>query len=175
MGDLFVVTGAAGAGKLRFTADLIGNVRPVIYLAAAVWADPAETRRMAWEEELGWETVVEPLDVGGVIRREGRRARAIVVDRLSLVVVNWHEAADDPYARLDDLLAATREATAQVYLLTNETGEGPWPPSDLNLLHRDLLDACNQRVVKAAAQVHLVVAGLPLRLKPWTPLGNGPA
>jgi adenosylcobinamide kinase/adenosylcobinamide-phosphate guanylyltransferase len=168
MGDLFIVTGAPGAGKLRFAADLIGNVRPVVYLAAAHWADPEENRRMAWEEQIGWETVVEPIDVGGVIRREGNRARAIVVDRLSLVVVNWHEYADDPHARLDDLLAATREVAAQVYLITNETGDGPWPPSDLNLLHRDLLEACNQRVIRAATQVHLVVAGLPLRLKPWT-------
>lgn len=168
MGDLFLVTGAAGAGKLRFAADLIGNQRPVVYLAAARWGDPAETARMAWEEELGWRTVVEPLDVAGVIRGEGFAARAIVVDRLSLLVVNWHECADDPGSRLEDLLAAVREVPAQVYLISNETGEAARPPSDVNLPHRDLLERCNRRAATAASQVHLVVAGLPLRLKPWS-------
>jgi len=174
MGDLLVITGAPGAGKLRVAANLVSaRGGPVVYLAAAHWSDPAETARQAWEKELGWRDVEEPLDAAGVIRREGAGGGCIVVDRLSLYTANWMEHADDPDMRLEDLLAACREVPADVILITNEVGwDGAPPPTSYTRLHRDVLSQCNQRAAAAANQVYLTVAGLPLRLKPWTAAGR---
>jgi adenosylcobinamide kinase/adenosylcobinamide-phosphate guanylyltransferase len=167
MGDLLVVTGPPGGGKLKFAARLLGRTMPVTYLAAAHWRDPEEMRRQSWWLELGWRTVEEPLDAAGVVRRYAARDAAVVVDRLSLFLANWVEHGDDPEERLEDLLLASREAPGWTLLITNEAGSRVDAPDADVRLHQALLERCNQRAAAVARRVFLVVGGLPLPLKPW--------
>jgi adenosyl cobinamide kinase/adenosyl cobinamide phosphate guanylyltransferase len=49
--------------------------------------------------------------------------------------------------------------------VSDEVGSGVVPATDTGRLFRDALGVLNQRLAAAADDVHLVVAGLPLRLK----------
>ncbi len=68
-------------------------------------------------------------------------------------------------AALDDLLAALRETGATLIAVSNEVGLGVVPEYPIARLYRDELGRANRRLAEAAAEVYLLVAGLPLELK----------
>jgi adenosylcobinamide kinase/adenosylcobinamide-phosphate guanylyltransferase len=51
-------------------------------------------------------------------------------------------------------------------IVTNEVGSGIVPVNALARLFRDAAGHANQRVARAAAEVHLLVSGIPVRLAP---------
>jgi adenosylcobinamide kinase / adenosylcobinamide-phosphate guanylyltransferase len=53
-----------------------------------------------------------------------------------------------------------------VICVSNEVGLGIVPETPLGRTFRDLLGRVNQQFAEAADEVYLLVAGLPLRLKP---------
>ncbi|MCD0158052.1 bifunctional adenosylcobinamide kinase/adenosylcobinamide-phosphate guanylyltransferase, partial [Deinococcus sp. 6GRE01] len=65
----------------------------------------------------------------------------------------------------DDLLRAARERGGVTVLVTNEVGFGIVPDNALARRYRDLLGWVNQRAAAASDEAHLIVSGLPLRLK----------
>ena len=56
--------------------------------------------------------------------------------------------------------------TQTVICVSNEVGLGIVPDNQLSRTYRDLLGRVNQQFAEAADEVYLLVAGLPLRLKP---------
>ena len=67
---------------------------------------------------------------------------------------------------VDLLLAAHRAGTATTILVSNEVGMGLVPHYPLGRLCRDLLGRVNAQLAAEADEVYLIVAGLPLRIKP---------
>lgn len=51
-------------------------------------------------------------------------------------------------------------------IVTNEVGWGLVPPNALGRAYRDLAGRCNQRLAELAHRVYLVVAGIPVQIKP---------
>ena len=51
-------------------------------------------------------------------------------------------------------------------MVTNEVGTGLVPDNRLGRLYRDLLGKANQLLARQAEEVYLMVAGLPVRIKP---------
>lgn len=109
----------------------------------------------------------------------------VVLDCLGLLVSNLLPRADDPAGpeipKLDTAedpleravlaeiaafegLVRSRRATAIV--VSNEVGSGVVPPYPSGRRFRDILGRINQRLAHRADEVWLMVAGLPLRLKP---------
>jgi len=64
------------------------------------------------------------------------------------------------------LLAAHRDGSATTILVSNEVGMGLVPPYPLGRMYRDLLGWVNARLAAEADEVYLLIAGLPLRIKP---------
>ena len=79
---------------------------------------------------------------------------------------NPDEAESRARAAVERLLATQRAGTATTILVSNEVGMGLVPPYALGRLYRDLLGRVNTWLAAAADEVILLVAGLPLRLKP---------
>jgi adenosylcobinamide kinase / adenosylcobinamide-phosphate guanylyltransferase len=71
--------------------------------------------------------------------------------------------------RLTDLCAALSQSPCPVVIVSNEVGSGVVPAYPLGRRYRDLLGEINQRVANVADRVILMVAGLPLQLKPPHP------
>ena len=91
-----------------------------------------------------------------------------LVDCLTLFVSNWLLREDEH--TLNDVsqrfLANVRSRTQTTIVVSNEVGLGLVPETPLGRTFRDLLGRVNQQFAEAADEVYLLIAGLPLRLKP---------
>lgn len=181
-GQLIMVTGGACSGKSRLAEELaIASEREVVYLATAAVDDAemaARVRRHQERRPASWRTVEVPLEVAEVIASEGQQAVTLLLDSLGAWLSNLlsleggYENWDNSEAviaavmvKVGEIIKAAAEASANVIIVTEETGLGLVPVSPLGRVFRDLLGLANQALASRAHQVYLVVAGLPLVLK----------
>lgn len=169
-GRIVFVTGGARSGKSSFAERRAAQNGPgVTYLATAQAFDDEMKDRIARhraDRPAGWVTHEEPLAVPAALRAV--TTPAALLDCLSLWVSNLMLAGHTDEAVLDaaaDLLHAARERGGVTVLVTNEVGFGIVPDNALARRYRDLLGWVNQRAAATSDEAHLIVSGLPLRLK----------
>ncbi len=66
-----------------------------------------------------------------------------------------------------DLLRAAQKTSASLWLVTNETGWGVTPASQLGRLFVDFYGQVNQQLAAASDEVYLAIMGLKKQVKPW--------
>ncbi|MFH1707033.1 MAG: bifunctional adenosylcobinamide kinase/adenosylcobinamide-phosphate guanylyltransferase [Planctomycetota bacterium] len=174
--DKIFVIGGCRSGKSRRALELArqaGGRR--VYVATLEPRDGEmrdRVKRHQAERGKGWRTVEESVDLAGTLAREGRKADVIVVDCLTLWVSNLLLAGRDIDAIVraaDDLAAAVRACPVAVILVSNEVGGGVVPDNALGRAFRDAAGLVNQRVAAVCSRVELMVAGIPLAIKPGAP------
>ncbi len=180
MGDIVLLLGGARSGKSAM-AERLANARGgdrVLFVATAEIGDEEMRRRVEAHRRArprAWRTLEAPRDVARAVREAYQGERAIIVDCLTLLVANLLTAVDDPHApeveqavlgEIDALLEVLRQVNATSILVSNEVGMGLVPPYPLGRAYRDLLGMVNQRVAAKADEVYLLVAGIPVRIKP---------
>jgi adenosylcobinamide kinase/adenosylcobinamide-phosphate guanylyltransferase len=116
-----------------------------------------------------WQTVEEPLCLAEAITRHGPACDLMIIDCLTFFAANLLQAkGDDPDAsdaEIEALCAALEASPCPIVLVSNEVGSGVVPAYPSGRRFRDLLGEMNQSVARVAANVLLLVAGLPLVLK----------
>lgn len=114
---------------------------------------------------------VSPLPVG-----EGQGVREpggpIILDCITLLVSNalLSQPEGTPFEtvmarvreEIESLLAAQQKIGGQWLVVSNEVGLGLVPPYPLGRIYRDALGWANQRLARAASEVILMVAGIPI-------------
>jgi len=167
------VLGGARSGKSRHALDLARHARARTAFVATAEPLDAEMRdriaRHRAERPPAWCTVEEPVDLVRACRRLADRVDLIVVECLTLWVCNLLARGDDDAAVLssaDALAALLRERLVSCVVVSNEVGQGVHPATGVGLRFRDLLGSVNQRIAEAADRVTLMVAGLPVVIKP---------
>jgi adenosylcobinamide kinase/adenosylcobinamide-phosphate guanylyltransferase len=180
-----LVLGGARSGKSAFAERLLVEDEEVLYAATASryegdaeWAERIarhQTRRpQTWQTvELG----ESPAQLATLLRTADR---TILVDSLTL----WLTAAMDAVGAWDDeawregtprtklghlvseLLDAYSNSARPVVVVSDEVGLSVVPESAGTRRFRDQLGTLNQALAEIADEVALVVAGLPVRLKP---------
>lgn len=115
-----------------------------------------------------WDTVEEPLDVDGWFAKHGSRYRTVLFDCVTLWLSNLMgsgltETAID--TRTGALLQSMRAADTRVVIVSNELGLGLVPAEPSARAFRELAGRVNQHLAAEADEVHLVVSGIPLRVK----------
>jgi adenosylcobinamide kinase / adenosylcobinamide-phosphate guanylyltransferase len=184
---LTLILGGARSGKSRYAQSLCHSSAQVVYIATAR-ADEQESdqelreriARHRADRPAAWQTVEEPLDLPRAIQAAAVEA-ILLIDCITLWISNlmWelkgqtHAAQEaEILARIDDLIASMRQraestsAAGEVIVVSNEVGSGLVPEHPLGRAFRDLQGFANQRLAQAADKVILIVAGLPLSLKP---------
>ncbi|HEX3230768.1 MAG TPA: bifunctional adenosylcobinamide kinase/adenosylcobinamide-phosphate guanylyltransferase [Pyrinomonadaceae bacterium] len=177
---LTLLLGGARGGKsayalrLAYESERVSG-REVCYIATAQGLDEDMTARIArhrTERPAHWRTIEEPCQIDEALR-QAHGAGIVVVDCLTLFVSNWLMRYEDEHecekfvrsvTRNFLELARTREQT--IICVSNEVGLGVVPEARLGRTFRDLLGRVNQDFAAAADEVYLLVAGLPLQLKP---------
>lgn len=162
--------GGARSGKSRHAEGLVlaAGLTPV-YLATATAGDGEMAARIAAHRARrgpAWQVVEEPLDLPGALRRTSRPETAVLVDCLTLWLTNLMVEERDLAAAGEALEATLADCRGPVVLVSNEVGQGVVP---LNAMARSFVDAAGALHHRLAARAHvveLVIAGLPLRLKP---------
>ncbi len=173
MSRIVLFTGGARSGKSARAEQYAAHLaRPVVYLATAEARDEEMRARIAHHRArrpATWRTHEAPRQVAAVLGALDA-GTVVILDCLSLLVSNLllaHE--DDPQPVVEsEVMAILTQARAReltLIVVTNEVGSGIVPAYPLGRAYRDVLGRANQQVAAAAAEVYLVVCGVPIELK----------
>jgi len=165
-----LVVGGARSGKSRFAEKLAENSGlQKIYVATGAAHDQEMSERIALHRDQrgpSWETIEEQLDLAGVLARECRPDRVVLVDCLTLWLSNILFADKDLSRETEHLCATVSRLTGPCVLVSNEVGMGIVPENRLSRSFRDAQGRLNQSMAGVCQKVVFVAAGLPLLLKP---------
>lgn len=167
--SLTFILGGARSGK---TAYALGQAQrasqgrlTMIATAQALDAEMA-TRIARHQAERGeaWTTIEAPLDLAGAVRNL-RPGDVAVIDCLTLWLTNQMLAEAQIAPAVAELIEALAASPAGLVVISNEVGQGIVPDNALARRFRDEAGWMHQALAKAADQVVMVIAGLPMRLK----------
>ena len=172
MSRIILVTGGARSGKSRFAERLALTFgTPLGYLATCESLDTEMDERVERHRKrrgLEWMTIEEPLRLTEMLAANDGRYRAVLVDCVTLWLSNLllaHEKPERVMATVRELVEAAPKFVTPLIFVTNEVGMGIVPENRLARVFRDLAGEANELLATAADEVHVVFAGLPLRLK----------
>ncbi|MEJ6631957.1 MAG: bifunctional adenosylcobinamide kinase/adenosylcobinamide-phosphate guanylyltransferase [Gammaproteobacteria bacterium] len=114
-----------------------------------------------------WRLVEQPLTLSETLFELDQEPCCVLVDCLTLWLSNHlcTEAADLD-ALLEQLIGQVERTQHHLILVSNEVGSGIVPMGELSRQFQDYSGLMNQQLAKVCDAVTLVVAGLPLHLKP---------
>ena len=179
-GPLILLLGGARAGKSTYAMRRAqdgkrASADEICFIATAQALDEDMTKRIARhraERPAHWRTIEEPYQIDEALR-QASEARIVIVDCLTLFVSNWlmrhedeHECEQFVRRITRNFLAIARDRQQTIICVSNEVGLGVVPDTNLGRVFRDLLGRVNQEFAAAADEVYLLIAGLPLQLKP---------
>ena len=163
-----LVLGGARSGKSRYAQTLaMASPPPWIYIATAEAGDEEMRARIEAHRRMrgdGWLTTEALVDLAGAVA-EAPESVPLLIDCLTLWLSNLMLGAHD----IDEAIAAFEAALgargAPTIAVANEVGLGIVPETPLGRAFRDRAGALNQRLAAKAANVVLMVAGLPMTVK----------
>lgn len=172
-----LVVGGARSGKSTWAEERLTPRGDVDYVATSLVPgdDPDWLERVRLHQDRrpgNWRTI-ETGDVAAVLLAED--AAPVLVDCVSVWLTRvldevgawegvdgWRPALT---ARVDGLMAAVRDTTREVVLVSNEVGSGVVPATPSGRLFRDELGRLNARLASECDEVWHCVVGIPRRLK----------
>lgn len=185
MGKLILITGGARSGKSSFaeeTARKIGE--NILYVATSIPIDQemeARVQRHKEQRPSTWETVEAYKDLELYLHGRMDNKNAILLDCITIMVANlmlekredWDNATNIEIAETEELIKTEIEKLLELVktisipfiVVTNEAGMGVVPEYASGRAFRDIGGRMNQLLAKAADEVYICIAGIPLRLK----------
>lgn len=178
---LHLILGAERSGKSRHAESLASMFERkghrIVYVATA-WRGDAEMseriERHRQDRPSSWHTVEVPLHPGALadtLRVHAVPGTCVLVDCLTLWMTQLicpptGHAPQDASAESEALLSALTAAAGPVLLVSNEIGWGVTPMGRDTRRVVDALGRLHQRLAAEAGRVTLMVAGLPVTVKP---------
>jgi adenosylcobinamide kinase/adenosylcobinamide-phosphate guanylyltransferase len=166
---LTLVLGGARSGKSDHALKLaMSTPPPWVFVATAEPLDAEMQDRIRRHKEVrgeGWVTLEAPIDLAGAMEQAPVDA-PMVIDCFTLWLSNLmlrDYNIDHEFGRFDEALRARSAATIAV---ANEVGLGIIPETPLGRTFRDQAGILNRHLAAQAGKVILMVAGLPLMIKP---------
>jgi len=186
------VIGGARSGKSAFAESLAGDGGQVVYIATAGPGDPEMSSRIAAHRSrrpVEWSTWEgDVLSLPDEIQEIASAHDTLLFDSLTMylsaamlalpesTIENeelWRDAEKKILEGVRNLLAAFGVSAAgtdkRLIIVSDEAGCGIVPPYPMGRRFRDLLGAANQTAARAAGEVALVTAGIPLWIKARSP------
>ena len=185
-----LITGGARSGKSRFAQELALRLgKTVLFVATAVAGDEEMRQRIAEHQRtrpVAWNTLEVTTHVGSEIIQKIGRAQVVIVDCITLLVSNIFGQYTDQTGEQIDAALVEQEVTTEIselleclnridvsfIMVTNEVGMGLVPANQMGRLYRDLLGKANQLLAQQVDEVYLMVAGVPVRIKPAQHFGT---
>lgn len=177
MAQTIFITGGARSGKSLFAEKRAGEFgTPLAYLATAQALDDEMNDRVRRHRERRgdeWHTFEEPIHLAQALARCDGQYQAILVDCVTLWLSNllfkYEDAAEDIEERITEDLQRLKNTlhgmVTPVILVSNEVGMGIVPDNALARMFRDLAGTANHILAGVADEVHVVISGIPLKLK----------
>ncbi len=184
-----LIIGGARSGKSHFVQELAQRLgKPVLFVATAVAGDEEMRQRIEEHQRArsaAWSTLEVTTHVGNQISQKIGEAQVVIVDCITLLVNNifsqYNEQIDASLiekkvtSEISELVDCINRIDASFIIVTNEVGMGLVPANKMGRLYRDLLGKANQLLAQRADEVYLMVAGLPVQIKPPNILAHKPS
>jgi len=170
-GRIVLVLGGAASGKSDYALRIAGPRGPRVFVATGQGLDEEMAARIARHQATraaDWETVESPIEVEAWFSTHGAHYRTILFDCVTLWLSNLIGAGVNEPAirmRVGALLKSMRASSTRVVIVSNELGMGLVPAEPSTRGFRDLAGRVNQQIAESADEVHLIVSGIPIRLK----------
>ena len=177
MAHIIFITGGTRSGKSSFAEKrALEFGGPLGYLATAQTLDDEMNERVRRHRERRgdeWHTSEEPINLSQALADCDGEYKAILVDCITLWLSNllcmYEESGGDCEELIQEdvlrLKNTLQSMVTPVILVSNEVGQGIVPDNRLARLFRDIAGITNQALAAAADEVHVVISGIPLRLK----------
>lgn len=175
MARILLVLGGARSGKSAFAVDLGRGYKRVTYLATARVLDEEMAVRVRRHRQLrpsSWQTIESPTHANKRILELGGSTDLVLLDCLTLYVTNLlldenQKEAKEAYVleEIERLCRASKEASFDVIMVSNEVGLGIIPAEPLGRQFMDVAGLVNQHVAREAEAVYFLVAGIAKRIK----------
>ncbi|MCF8128019.1 MAG: bifunctional adenosylcobinamide kinase/adenosylcobinamide-phosphate guanylyltransferase [Deltaproteobacteria bacterium] len=168
--EITLVLGGARSGKSSWALEHVENLyNSYMFLATAEVMDEEMAQRVELHRKARgpkWQVREEPLEIAGVL--EAGDTEAILIDCMTIWLSNvlLKKGAESVPTCQAAFIEALNRTTQSVIIVANEVGSGIVPEHPLGRQYRDMAGTLNQKLASAADKVVLVVAGLPLQLKP---------
>lgn len=167
--QVHLILGGARSGKSRYGEQLVAQTgKKVVYLATASSHDDEMAKRIEQHQQdrpSSWPTIECPVQLPQAIEKHGQQQNALLVDCLTLWLMNIMMESKDLAAAVDELLLSLKNCQAQVFLVSNEITMGVVPMGELSRNYVDELGRLHQRIASQANNVTLMVAGIPMVVK----------
>jgi len=168
-----LILGGARSGKSRFAEEQAINQaltcqQTLHYVATATIRDDREmTSRILLHKQrrdTRWTLIEEPLNLASVISN-ANDTQCVLVDCLTLWLTNalMQNCWDDNKLAF---IEAVKHSSASLFFVSNEVGSGIVPMGELSRQFVDEAGWLHQTLAEYCDQVSVVIAGLPLALKP---------
>lgn len=181
MGRLTLVLGGARSGKSSYAAQLAKETgMPVVFIASALATDRELGRRIQRHKEdrpSTWTTIEAGADPVGIIAGADGTG-ILVIDCLTMMISGQlderlldGELIDpvdeaEALARATEIVNTIASLKKPAIVVSNEVGLGLVPPYPSGRLFRDLAGWANKELASHADEVFLMVAGIPMKVKP---------
>ncbi|MGR6870799.1 bifunctional adenosylcobinamide kinase/adenosylcobinamide-phosphate guanylyltransferase [Pseudomonas sp. HK3] len=167
--SVHLILGGARSGKSGYGESLAKQAnRGVTYVATAQALDGEMNERIAQHQRDRpdhWHTLEEPLALADVITTYSQPDNVVLVDCLTLWLMNVMHHELDLSTEVDAVLSALKQAQGLVILVSNEITMGVVPMGELSRRYVDNLGRLHQQIAKQANEVTLMVAGIPMVVK----------
>ena len=173
---LTFLIGGARSGKSRTAESLCHGSPRVAYVATARASDDEMRARIArhrHDRPAHWDTFEEPLAIAPLLLKLRLEYDVLLLDCLTVWLGNslYHLRRLPPDEIENQVLAQLQEITAtgsgaHLVIVSNEVGAGIVPTTKVGRIFCDLQGLVNQRVAAAADRVLMMVAGIPIQIKP---------
>jgi len=157
--------------------------KKVLFVATAEAGDEEMRQRIEEHQRKRpstWSTLEVTIHVGNEILKKHGGAQVVIVDCITLLINNiFNQYADQTGEQIDsslvekevireigELVECINCLEASFIIVTNEVGMGLVPANKMGRLYRDLLGKANQLLAERVDEVYLMVAGLPVLIKP---------
>jgi len=170
------VLGGARSGKSSY-AQQVAAYRGgrVLFCATAQPLDEEMRERIQAHRQNrppGWDTLEIKDGLASALAGKTGGYDTVILDCVTLLTANCigesvdYGAAEKVVdAEIDSLIDLMSRAVCRFILVSNEVGGGIVPDNRLARVYRDALGRANQRLARAADEVILMTAGLPMKLK----------
>jgi len=170
-GQSILVLGGARSGKSAYALELARNFSRKTLIATLEPKDEEMARRIAIHQRArgpGWNLMEEPIDLSRALKRALKESQVVVIDCVTLWLSNLllsGKKEKEIISELEKLCHLAAKSTAMVVLVSNEVGQGIVPADPLTRRFRDLQGQANQLLARSVAEVYLLVAGIPVKIK----------
>ena len=181
--QLCLVLGGVRSGKSGFAEHRVASLSqgPILYVATGVAVDDEMKERIQRHQASrprDWSTLEEPVKLAeslAPLLNGAGSPGAVIIDSVDVWVANLlmenesesNQALEKTVmSEADKLLTLAADSPQAFVIVSSEVGLSLVPPEHLGRRFQDLLGMVNQRIAATATEVYLVIAGIPLKIKP---------